>query len=62
MRDLDDGATGFADDVPLENLKRLHAVTDLDKVVREQIKAKRSVVLTGNPGDGRISAEDNAVK
>ena len=53
VRDLYGGATGFADDVPLENLKRLHAVTDLDKVIREQIKAKRSVVLTGNPGDGK---------
>ncbi len=53
VRHLYHGATGFADDVPIEDLRRLHAATDLDTTIREHIAAKRSVVLTGNPGDGK---------
>lgn len=65
VRDLYRGATSFADDVPIENLRSIHAATDLDKAIREYIAAKRSVVLTGNPGDGkthllRILEEDIA--
>lgn len=65
VRDLYRGATGFADDVPIEDLRRLHAATDLDKAIRQHIAAKHSVVLTGNPGDGkthllRILEEDIA--
>ncbi len=53
VRNLYRGTTGFADGVPLEDLQRLHATTDLDTVIRAHIQAKRSVVLTGNPGDGK---------
>lgn len=53
VRGLYRGATGFADDIPFDDLKRLHAQTALDDVIREHIRAKRSVVLTGNPGDGK---------
>ena len=65
VRHLYHGATGFADDVPIDDLRRLHAATDLDTTIRAHIAAKRSVVLTGNPGDGkthllRILEEDIA--
>jgi len=53
VRHLYRGTSGFADEIAIEDLTRLHAETDLDKVIRDHIKAKRSVVLTGNPGDGK---------
>ena len=53
MRNLYRGATGYADDVPLDDLRRLHVRTRLDDVIAEHIRARRSVVLTGNPGDGK---------
>lgn len=43
----------MADDVPLEDLRRLHVRTRLDDAIAEHIRAGRSVVLTGNPGDGK---------
>ncbi len=53
VRNLYRGATAMADDVPLEDLRRLHVRTRLDDVIAEHIRAGRSVVLTGNPGDGK---------
>jgi hypothetical protein len=53
VRNLYRGATGYADDVPLDDLRRLHVRTRLDDVIAEHIRARRSVVLTGNPGDGK---------
>lgn len=53
VRHLYRGATGYADDVPLDDLRRLHVRTRLDDVIAEHIRARRSVVLTGNPGDGK---------
>jgi hypothetical protein len=53
VRDLYRGRTGYADDVPLDDLCRLHVRTRLDDVITEHIRARRSVVLTGNPGDGK---------
>ena len=53
IRSLYRGATGFADDVSIDDLRRLHAITDLDHAVRTHISQRRSVVLTGNPGDGK---------
>lgn len=53
VRNLYQGASGIADDVPLDDLRRLHVRTRLDEVIAEQIRARRSVVLTGNPGDGK---------
>lgn len=65
VRHLYRGTTSFADDVPIEDLRHLHAETDLDTAIRAHIAAKRSVVLTDNPGDGkthllRILEEDLA--
>lgn len=53
VRDLYRGRTGYADDVSLDDLRRLHLPTHLDAVISEHIRARRSVVLTGNPGDGK---------
>jgi len=53
VRNLYRGATAMADDVPLEDLRRLHVRTRLDDVIAEHIRSGRSVVLTGNPGDGK---------
>lgn len=53
VRHLYRGSTGYADDVPLEDLRRLHVRTRLDDAIAEHIRARRSVVLTGNPGDGK---------
>lgn len=53
VRNLYRGATAMADDVPLDDLLRLHVRTRLDDAIAEHIRAGRSVVLTGNPGDGK---------
>ncbi|MBP8291802.1 MAG: DUF4338 domain-containing protein, partial [Caldilineaceae bacterium] len=53
VRNLYRGATAMADDVPFDDLRRLHVRTRLDDVITEHIRAGRSVVLTGNPGDGK---------
>ncbi len=53
IRDLYRGTSGFADDIPIDDLRRLHASSDLDEAIRRHIRARRSVVLTGNPGDGK---------
>lgn len=53
VRNLYRGPTAMADDVPLDDLRRLHVRTRLDEVIAEHIGAGRSVVLTGNPGDGK---------
>src|SRR5207244_3653289 len=53
VRNLYRGTTAFSDDVPLEDLRLLHAETLLDKEILTHLGEGRSVVLTGNPGDGK---------
>jgi Druantia protein DruA len=53
IRDLYRGSSGFADEIPIDDLRRLHANSILDEAIRGHIQARRSVVLTGNPGDGK---------
>jgi len=53
VRDLYRGTTGFADDVSEHDLRLLHATTRLDDLVLAHLRAGQSVVLTGNPGDGK---------
>jgi len=52
-RNLYRGTTGFADDIQLENLHLLHVTTRLDEEIYRHIAEGRSIVLTGNPGDGK---------
>lgn len=53
VRDLYRGPSGMAENIPVEDLRYLHASTRLDDVIRQHIASGRSVVLTGNPGDGK---------
>lgn len=53
IRELYRGSSGFADDTPLDDLRKLHARSKLDDAIRRHIEARRSVILTGNPGDGK---------
>jgi hypothetical protein len=53
VRDLYRGVSGMAENIPIDALRHLHAPSDLDTAIRQHIAAGRSVVLTGNPGDGK---------
>jgi energy-coupling factor transporter ATP-binding protein EcfA2 len=53
VRDLYRGTSAYADQMDHRLLRMLHVETDLDDAVIEAIEQGRSVVLTGNPGDGK---------
>jgi len=55
----------YADRLSSEELTDLHIPTGLDASLRKWIKAKKDIVLLGNPGDGKthlIRLVDDAVK
>lgn len=47
------GISAYADSLDEQILKKIHIQTSLDKSVSKAISAGKSVVLTGNPGDGK---------
>lgn len=47
------GVNAYADSLPEPLLKKIHIETGLDKAVSKAISKGRSIVLTGNPGDGK---------
>ncbi len=47
------GPSCYADCLDLQQLRSLHIKTRLDEAILESIVAGKSVVLTGNPGDGK---------
>jgi hypothetical protein len=47
------GVSAYADGMPLDLLRAVHITTGLDKAIIHAVKAGKSVVLTGNPGDGK---------
>ncbi len=53
VRSLYRGAAACADATDPTQLRHLHVKTDLDAAIVRHVQAGRSVVLTGNPGDGK---------
>lgn len=53
VRNLYRGTSLFADQMPEEFLDRIHVETRLDRAVLDALRNGKSVVLTGNPGDGK---------
>jgi Cdc6-like AAA superfamily ATPase len=47
------GANAYADSLSDSILKKIHIETALDKAVSSAIAKNKSIVLTGNPGDGK---------
>ena len=47
------GTTAYADGVPEKLLRSVHISTKLDRELIRAVKRGSSVVLTGNPGDGK---------
>lgn len=43
----------YAEIFTSEELKAIHIPSNLEEVIKEQIKKKKFVLLTGNPGDGK---------
>lgn len=53
VRGLYLGTSAYADYMDLTMLEAMHVKTSLDVAVVNAVKAGKSVVLTGNPGDGK---------
>lgn len=53
VRNLYRGTSAYADQMDNQLLEMLHVKTDLDQAVVDMLATGRSVVLTGNPGDGK---------
>jgi hypothetical protein len=53
VRGLYLGTSAYADYMDLKMLEAMHVGTSLDDAVIKSVKAGKSVVLTGNPGDGK---------
>jgi hypothetical protein len=53
LRELYRGSSAYADRMDIENLRKIHVETNLDKEILKSIESGKSVVLTGNPGDGK---------
>lgn len=47
------GVSAYADGMPIALLRDVHISTGLDKEIMRAVKSGASVVLTGNPGDGK---------
>lgn len=52
-RNLYRGLSAYADNMQPDWLEAIHVGTDLDREVIKAVQAGKSVVLTGNPGDGK---------
>lgn len=53
VRHLYLGTSAYADHVNPKTLEAMHVRTPLDDAVVEAVKAGKSIVITGNPGDGK---------
>jgi hypothetical protein len=53
IRNLYRGTSAYADYMSSELLSEIHVETALDKMVIEALNNNRSIILTGNPGDGK---------
>jgi len=53
IRDFYRGSSAYADFIDYGFLSRVHVVTELDEAIIEAVSARKDVVLTGNPGDGK---------
>jgi hypothetical protein len=53
VRGLYLGTSAYADHMDLRLLEPMHVKTSVDDAVVKAVKAGKSVVLTGNPGDGK---------
>lgn len=53
VRALYRGTSAYADRMNMAFLDAIHVPTDLDEEIVRAVEAGRSVVLTGNPGDGK---------
>ncbi len=53
VRNLYRGSSAIADKSTMEELDFIHIETDLDKAIIDAVKKRKSVVLTGNAGDGK---------
>jgi len=53
VRDLYRGTSAYADGIDSSFLSTLHVPTKLDKEIKRAVLASKSVILTGNPGDGK---------
>jgi hypothetical protein len=53
FRRLYRGISGCADHIDIDTLRNIHVETDLDAAIIEILVSGKSVVLTGNPGDGK---------
>ncbi|MGE0606573.1 MAG: hypothetical protein AB7O62_05540 [Pirellulales bacterium] len=47
------GIAAYADGLPIDLLRTVHIFTELDQEIARAVKRGSSVVLTGNPGDGK---------
>ncbi|HOX41230.1 MAG TPA: DUF4338 domain-containing protein [bacterium] len=47
------GASSFADDTSGDQLREIHIETKLDQSIIQAVHNGKSVILTGNPGDGK---------
>jgi hypothetical protein len=53
VRGLYRGSSSYADEIHNDMLQKIHIETRLDKAVINAVKEQKSVILTGNPGDGK---------
>lgn len=53
VRNLYRGSSAYADRIDLALLNAIHVPTDLDVEIVKAVEAGKSVILTGNPGDGK---------
>lgn len=53
VRELYRGYAAYSDRIPPEILKKIHVPTNLDTAILESLRQGKSVILTGNPGDGK---------
>lgn len=53
VRNLYKGSSLYADYSDIDILKSIHVTTDIDEKIFEVLESKRSLILTGNAGDGK---------
>src|SRR5437867_670482 len=53
IRSLYNGYGAIAERVDVDQARRLHMVTDLDAALGDWAADRISIILTGNPGDGK---------
>ena len=56
LRNLYRGSSAYADYMDSDRLNSIHVDTGLDKAIVDAVSEGKSIVLTGNPGDGKMSS------